>query len=404
MRKNGAVLMVCVSLTGCALEDLETDVATVESGEASTIRFGDETSALPAVGFLVNEAAGTVCTGTLINRDVVLTAAHCVAGAQARELTFTTKAAGPYATGDFHRGSSLRVHPEYRETDGSSVKEDGHPSVSIWHDGADLALLKLGKRFGGLEYPALDTTEAPVGAAVRIMGYGQDETGTAGVGRKRSGQMDVRTLVDGPQDADSWYHHSLLALETRASDQVTCPGDSGGPSIRVVEGQPRVAGVASFITTAEGNGEACGRAVAAYYTSVAAFAPWIRATRSALSPPGSCAGDDDARFSTHWGGCRDRANNLVWARLASARTRTAAVQYCDQLIQGGHSDWRLPTRAELTALAQHGGRTHISNVGTSYYWSRSLASDGRGITVRISDGNAAGTSRTAERRVLCVRG
>lgn len=79
------------------------------------------------------------------------------------------------------------------------------------------------------------------------------------------------------------------------------------------------------------------------------------------SPPGACE-TNDGSFSTREGGCQDQVGNLVWSSLPdSFFTWAGASSYCSNLVEGGFSDWRLPTRNELVAADQHGAATHLAD-------------------------------------------
>lgn len=75
--------------------------------------------------------------------------------------------------------------------------------------------------------------------------------------------------------------------------------------------------------------------------------------------PGACA-VNDLLFQTAQGGCLDVTSNRVWSATGGIGTWDYAKQYSDNLVEGGFADWRLPTLAELTALHQHGGATHLA--------------------------------------------
>jgi hypothetical protein len=53
----------------------------------------------------------------------------------------------------------------------------------------------------------------------------------------------------------------------------------------------------------------------------------------------------------------DNLTGLVWARNANMCGKTSwsnAIDYCNNLDYGGHSDWRLPNRSELLSLIDIG--------------------------------------------------
>jgi hypothetical protein len=76
----------------------------------------------------------------------------------------------------------------------------------------------------------------------------------------------------------------------------------------------------------------------------------------------------------------------VSLQSSSAMTFSAAVQYCNNLNEGGHSDWRLPTVGEIAYFAGS------SSSDTLFLWTKSItqgkdfATNQNYISYRLSDG------------------
>ena len=72
-----------------------------------------------------------------------------------------------------------------------------------------------------------------------------------------------------------------------------------------------------------------------------------------------CGGDtDDAQFpecsASSGTPCKDSSSGLIWsARSSSSYTWSNAVSYCDNLTEGGYSDWHLPNINELRTLIKN---------------------------------------------------
>ncbi|MBO4696403.1 MAG: DUF1566 domain-containing protein, partial [Lachnospiraceae bacterium] len=49
----------------------------------------------------------------------------------------------------------------------------------------------------------------------------------------------------------------------------------------------------------------------------------------------------------------DPETGLSWSRITGARDRMSAVKYCENLVQGGYDDWRIPTIDELATLVRN---------------------------------------------------
>ena len=148
---------------------------------------------------------------------------------------------------------------------------------------------------------------------------------------------------------------------------------------------------------------------------------------------------EDSLFETGQGGCRDKTSGLVWGSVgttsilwytaiwdstlagapvvdsgdygrthdyaenlssedcgtfcdnSSNTTQTASLNtigYCKSLNEGGQTDWRVPSKAELLSLYNNGSSSHISGSLARWFWtSSSLASDKTyAHSIRLSDG------------------
>lgn len=73
----------------------------------------------------------------------------------------------------------------------------------------------------------------------------------------------------------------------------------------------------------------------------------------------------------------DYATGLTWQQRDDGKQRTwqDAIDYCERLSLGGHSDWRLPNKDELASLVDKNRRnltidtTLFPDTKESYYWS-----------------------------------
>lgn len=196
---------------------------------------------------------GFVCSGTLIARDVVLTAGHCLEGppadvAESFDLYFSLSAdvtaygqgGGPQQPPDFAlpartvRAARLISHPGWQGTEAwGQIPPSGLGSYD------DIALLILEEPFDEVTpspilRPAQAGALAP-GAPLTIVGYGnttpqQSQQSTAGVK-----YLATSELIEVGDD-------SLRVGDGLPTPQ-KCNGDSGGPSFLQVEGAYRVVGL-----------------------------------------------------------------------------------------------------------------------------------------------------------------
>ncbi len=162
------------------------------------------------------------CSGTLIAPRLVLTAAHCVAGASSSstlEVLLGSDVTDPAAV--LRRVAGVQVHPDYRK--------DGDP--------ADLALLLLAES-APVAPIALNTTAldgSSVGQSVRLVGFGQTRPTGDPPGQKRFGTATLSEVQS-------------TQLRIVPGPSLSCHGDSGGPLLSGASGSELLIGV---ITTGD---------------------------------------------------------------------------------------------------------------------------------------------------------
>lgn len=191
-----------------------------------------------AVGLWYDQGGGygNICTATLIDPEVLITAGHCVylktQGIDAVKYPSRLDVLGGaeiigLGRISYSKAAKIVVHPEWT-------------GDLLWGS-VDLAMIKLTTPITSLEPYGLrnksDTVK--VGEAGKIVGYGltsSSEMSTAGF--HRVGDTTVLTAVE----------NHLLELGNPAG---TCMGDSGGPFFTKRAGKWLLTGVTSFGTSAE---------------------------------------------------------------------------------------------------------------------------------------------------------
>lgn len=205
----------------------------------------DGSALAPFVVMVLNRAGRTAgfCTGVVVARDAVLTAAHC---------------APP--------GADLRVH--YRDEGDAPVllpvaEAVRHPgyradAVRTRERSIDLALIRLAAPLPDRFRPATIATEprpAAVGGAYEIAGFGVTREGEgASSGHLRTQRLAARAPLS-----------SLLlwARDPNGAGAGACTGDSGGPVLDVADG----AVVAVNLWSAGGGAARCGALTQALWLS-----------------------------------------------------------------------------------------------------------------------------------------
>jgi len=87
--------------------------------------------------------------------------------------------------------------------------------------------------------------------------------------------------------------------------------------------------------------------------------------------------------------------------MAGCATAGIAARICGDLVEGGYSDWYLPSKDELNQL--YINRTAIGGFTTNYYWSSSESSAYSAWSQYFYDGNQYGYSKYATIYVRAVR-
>lgn len=140
------------------------------------------------------------CSGVLITKQVVLSAAHCFLGLKGIR-------ADVQVGGTTVRARTVAVHPGARFTESDQAIFD------------DVALLTLPSALAdGRPLPLLVSSAPRVGDRFSIFGFGLSEGGK--FGELRGGEMTAKTVT---------ANHIIASFDGSLSN--SCDGDSGGPAV-----------------------------------------------------------------------------------------------------------------------------------------------------------------------------
>ena len=201
----------------------------------------------------VRGSDSVLCTGTALARDLVLTAAHCVAPGTRLQIMLSP-GQGMTPTG------TVAHHPRYDAK-----------SYARGRATADVALIKLAaplpNRIAPVALAAEDETVA-AGDRLLIAGFGVSAPGK----NASTGVAHMATLLVTGRPGNLQIR--LVDSKTRgaSSGLGACVGDSGGPVFRESEGGLRVLGVISW-ATGPSDEEGCGGITGA--TPLTLYRPWI---------------------------------------------------------------------------------------------------------------------------------
>lgn len=384
MRRFIIYLLLCLISLSCAELRDDQNFSDELNNIQNSIRYGEVTTAYPAVGLL--ETLGALCTASLISPNLILTAAHCVASDRPEWVSFQA------ANGQSYDATAIMITPGYSEI--------GNPNVP------DLALIRLANSVPHITPLPLAFNTPSIGTNLLGVGFGVNETNDlSGVKRQGTMQLDSIELGNTQYLANTNYRPSILYVNPGSSNQISCPGDSGGP---LINDSGEIVGVASFVTLPDLSvPNYCTSALQSGYVSVADSLPLIQNLIASFSPPeiesapGACQREDE-NFYTTGGGCQDAETRLIFSKRHPRLKHKSAIQRCKNLVEGGYSDWRLPTANELQSMALHGGKDYLANGSSTQLWSKSREGS-YAITVQMSTGVKVAQKRNKKRRVYCVR-
>ena len=237
---------------------------------------------------LYNNATGrlsTLCSGTAISSDLIVTAAHCTNASahgilhMAASESFIVLFNSPMETqkeflseienhgfdseskARFVKASGIRVHPHY-----IGGTADDHVPAGIQND---IALLKLNSKIPSDARPML-LWNGPLdeGTRVRIAGFGPIDVD------EKLKRLQLRSL----DTSISHLSKSLAEYELRTSFSAgTVGGDSGGPAMIISNGEQMLWGILSSSTSGP-NGEGA----SSMYESVPRHLDWLKAAAKEL--------------------------------------------------------------------------------------------------------------------------
>ncbi len=226
-------------------------------------------NAPPASGFpatsiiMLVDSRGGLCTGTAIARDLVLTAAHCVA----RPANYRVRLS---KDGGVIEVETTRAHPGFKMTNYVANRAT-----------ADVALVKLKTPLPASVIPASlgGTRRVAVGETMIVAGFGATQDNN----EQGAGEPRMAPLVVTGRPGSLQIRLQDPATRNERAGLGSCTGDSGGPAFgRKGENGGEVMGVVSW-STAPRNEAGCGGLTG--LTPLLNYRAWIVDTAKALGSP-----------------------------------------------------------------------------------------------------------------------
>ena len=276
MQLVASAALLALVAGACTREEEPTSRMRRITAEPNAIVGGDVIaySEFPEVALIIHDQ--WICTGTLIDDFVILTAAHCVE--DANESNYQV-CGGDDPFGQNGEGGCYWLNPV------ESVHE--HPNYDSQNISNDLGIIVLDPdpQYGSpadqdpnlkpLPFLADDPGDNiyKAGTTFTAVGFGITESGS-GDGIKRKVGLSIEDVY-------------LDVFEYGTSTANTCSGDSGGPAIKSINGDPTVIGVVSY------GDQNCTQFGGDSRTDYAPFRDFIESYAGAGATPTPGPGDDD---------------------------------------------------------------------------------------------------------------
>jgi V8-like Glu-specific endopeptidase len=238
--------------------------------------------------------SGSLCSGTLIGKDMAVTAAHCIQPGRLPEMIFGPDLHSPMA--EHRRVEGVAVHPNWQKRAGRGM------------DQGDIAVVKFA---GGMPegYKKISTLRSDKdirsGQDVVLAGYGiSDARRKTGAGVLRKTQVEILNNRPGKSEMILDQSHGRGA----------CHGDSGGPAFIQRAGRILLAGVTNRGYPDRAPDD-CGHQVV--YTKVPAYRSWILGSEKKLESAPRAESPEVPGLLKH------RTNRRSYKSASSRRIATA---------------------------------------------------------------------------------
>ena len=275
MKKLISSVVLGLSLTSCGPLDLQSIKTQTDSGIYGGQDVAPEDKIQNSIVGVYDSRTGTLCTGTLLKNNIVLTAAHCLGidtadmkvyfGADMTETGYDEK--------NLRQVDKMEASPysEYRRTAKYSI--------------GDIALLHFQGDVPERYRPVMVLPKPEFlhkDAVIYVAGYGvNDPNQSTGMGILRKTILTILEPEYRPYSADRDNFPITEATVMQDDGQGTCHGDSGGPAFVIANNQYFLWGVISGGIN-RGSQKCDGKVL---ITNALIYKSWINKTAKSLVGP-----------------------------------------------------------------------------------------------------------------------
>jgi len=253
-------------------DEMSLDLLRGESTGFNGIIGGSPTNYASWQGAIGIRVGYSICSGTLIDPEVVMTAGHCVYLGNTNAVAnpgILTIVGGAKMGITYSKGAEVIKHPNWN----GDINEANN---------VDLSLIRLQNPITTVEnYCVRESPAAKDGAKGVIVGYGASTAGGGGAGTHRAGNTEILAQTS-----------RIMELGDPAG---TCQGDSGGPFFtrQTGKGSWALTAVTSF-----GIEQTCSPTGGGYSVNVLTYRDWINSSMIALTGHGlqECAVVEDLDY------------------------------------------------------------------------------------------------------------
>lgn len=223
-----------------------------------------------------------ICGGVILDKDHILTAAHCMTACVSQHLTTATiENTGVHATIGDH---SIRSNDGEVEIDIEKITpHEKYDACNFYANDHDIAVIKTSKPieyrftadgYGSINRPCMPASDATYkeGENVVVSGWGVTRENSGSLSNiLRYVQVPVVNITRCQETYGTRVTNDHICAGYQSGGKDSCQGDSGGPLVRVVDNRYELVGIVSF-------GYGCGQPGApGVYTRVASYVDWIQA-------------------------------------------------------------------------------------------------------------------------------